>query len=166
MDLDIRYVSGLFDGEGWITIVKQQLGGYGHYNDHYVRYQLAIGIGMTNKPVIEKMHRQFGGGFIHKRPNLVKLPKARLAYMWKITSQPAADFLKLAAPHMVVKKDEAEVAIEFQKHVRKHINDFRYKPELRDALYAEREVFHRQLLVLKKRTFESPVGSDPMSEAA
>ena len=85
--------------------------------------------------------------------------------MWKISSTPAAEFLSLILPHMVVKRDEAEVALEFQKHVRAHTHDFRYRPELRDSLYAEREIFRNKLLALKKRTFDSPVDDDAVIAA-
>lgn len=168
MDLDIRYVAGLFDGEGWITVCKQKLGerGYGHYSPHHVRYQLVVGIGIPHRPIIEQMHRQFGGGLFTNRSAQVKMPKSRPGYMWKVSSGPASSFLDLLLPHLVVKRDEAVIALQFHKHVRAHITDFRYHPEMREGLYAEREEFRRQLLVLKKRTYESPVDDDPVSAAA
>lgn len=168
MELDIRYVAGLFDGEGWITICKQKLGerGVGHYNRHHVRYQLIAGIGMTHRPIIELVHRQFGGGFFENRSAQKKMPNARPGYMWKVSSGPAASFLALIIPHLIVKLDEAVLAIKFQAHVRAHTNDFRYRPEMRDQLYAEREVYRSQLLALKKRTFDSPIDSDPVAAAA
>ena len=163
MDLDIRYVAGLFDGEGWITICKQKLGerGYGHYSPHHVRYQLVAGVGMTHRPIIERLHAQFGGGLFINRSAQKKMPKSRPGYMWKVSSGPAADFLALLVQHLLVKKDEAELAIKFQAHIRAHTHDFRYRPEMRDQLYAERETFRNQLLAFKKRTFESPIDDDP-----
>lgn len=163
MDLDIRYAAGLFDGEGWITICKQKLGGRYHYNEHYVRYQLQVGITMTNRPVVEAVHQTFGGNFFNVRSKA--LPQARLCFGWKLSSGLAAEFLAIVEPHLIVKRDEALIAIEFQKHVRAHTHDFRYRPELRQQLYAEREVFHANLLAFKKRTF-SPIGDDPISIAA
>jgi len=161
MDLDIRYVAGLFDGEGWITICKQNLGGRFHYSADYVRYQLVAGIGMTYRPLIEQLHKQFGGGFYINRTAQKKMPKSRAGFMWKLSSQPAADFLKLIEPHLIAKLDEAVAAIEFQRHIRKHTHDFRYRPEMRPALYADREEFRRQLLAFKKREFDTPVVGDP-----
>ena len=166
MDLDIRYVAGLFDGEGWITICKQRLGGYRTYSDHYVRYQLVAGIGMTYRPIIERLHQQFGGGFHVNRSAKAKMPKARTGFAWKVSSQSAADFLASVRPFLIVKQEEADVALEFQRHVRSHIADFRYRPNMRPALYAEREDFHRRLLAFKKREFDSPVVGDPSVIAA
>lgn len=162
MDLDIRYVAGLFDGEGWVTIGKQNLGGYRQYSDLYVRYQLITGIQMTYRPIIEQLHQQFGGGL-----SLRKYAKEthRRGYMWKVVSDPAAVFLRQLLPYLVVKKDEAEVGLLHQAHIRKHKADFRYRPEMREGIYAEREEFRRQLFALKKRCFDFPVASDPIPTA-
>ena len=166
MDLDIRYVAGLFDGEGWITIVKQRLGGYRQYHSDYVRYQLVAGIGMTHRPIIHILHRQFGGGFTINASAKAKQPKSRTGYQWKTSSGAAAEFLSLIYPHMVVKKEEAEIAILFQQHICETRLTLRHSPERRPELYAIRDGFHRQLLAFKKRTYDAPVSDDPVTVAA
>ena len=167
MDLDIRYIAGLFDGEGWITIAKLDLGGYRKYSKDYMRYQLHIGIGMTYRPVITQLHSQLGGGeFVINRSAQAKMPKARTNYLWKLSSNPAAAFLNQVLPYLVVKKEEAEIAIEFQLHVRKHVGDMCHRPEMRKAIYAEREKYYKKVKSLKKRCFDTPVASDPIPTAA
>ena len=166
MDLDIRYIAGLFDGEGWITIGKSALGGYRKYSKDYVRYQLHIGIAMSFRPLIEQIHRQFYGGLFINRGHKKRLPNARDGYVWYLSSNPAAEFLDFIKPHLVVKKEEAEIAIIFQEHVRRYCGHLTHKPELRASLYAEREEFRNKLLALKKRCFDTPIDSDPIPTAA
>lgn len=159
MDLDIRYVAGLFDGEGWITVVVKR------YPDR-VSYQLTIGIGMVHQPLIETIRSQFGGNVFVKMPSPGQSANTRAGVTWRLTSGPAAAFLEKIVPFLVVKQEEAELAIEFQKHVRAHTHDFKYRPHMRDELYAYREDVVARLRALKKRVYVSPVGGDPIPDAA
>lgn len=166
MSLDIRYVAGVFDGEGWITVCRTKLGGYRQYSADYVRYQLVVGVGNTHRPLVDRLHAQFGGSYSVSHVAKRKMPLARTNYTWTLASQPAADFLSYILPHMLVKAEEAALAVEFQKHIRAHTHDFRYRPEMRPALYQQREEFRRKILALKKRVFDSPVVGDPSVIAA
>jgi len=148
MKLDIRYAAGLFDGEGWATICKQSIKGRID-----PRYQLVVGIGMVHKPIIESMKETFGGNVFAKNTSPAQSERTRNGFTWRLSSQPAADFLKKILPHLIVKRDEAELAIEFQSHVRKHVYDIKYKPETRPGLIAYRDEVFLQLRALKRREF-------------
>lgn len=161
MDLDIRYVAGLFDGEGWVTLGKTNLAKRYHYSDGYVRYQLHVGIAMVHKPLIERLHQTFGGHIAYTARQERQSDKTRGSFKWGLASLPAAEFLAKIEPHLICKREEALIGIEFQKHVRAHTNDFRYRPEMRDGLYAERDDFITRLRAYKAREY-SPVGSDPI----
>lgn len=158
MDLDIRYVAGLFDGEGWITVVVKK------YPDR-TSYQLVVGIAMVHRPLIEAIHRQLGGNIYIKMPSPSQSANTRAGVTWRLTSGPAAAFLEQVVPFLVAKREEAELAIEFQKHIRTHTNDFKYRPHLRPELYAYRDSVVARLRALKKRVFVSPVEGDPMLAA-
>jgi hypothetical protein len=169
MDLDIRYVAGLFDGEGWITICVMPFGsmGTGHrYTKDYVRYQLFVGIGMSYYPLIKKLQDQFGGILNRNDSAHKKSTKNRICYNWRLGSNQAAEFLSQILPYLQVKDEEAKLAIEFQQHMRNHVNDFRYRKHLRPQLYAYRQGVVERLKTFKKRSFDVPNGSDPSSEAA
>lgn len=148
MNLDVRYAAGLFDGEGWITICKQTIKGRID-----PRYQLVIGIGMVYRPIILGLQETFGGNVFNKRTSPGQSENTRDGFIWRLSSQPAADFLKKILPHLIVKREEAELALEFQSHVRKHVYDIKYKPETRSGLIAYRDDVYLQLRALKRREF-------------
>lgn len=157
---DIRYVSGLFDGEGCIAVTVGKKGTYKGYSDNYRRYQLHVGIGMTHQPTMLQMQAQFGGGRnLHRLQNL----KHRACYYWKLSSDPASNFLQSILPWLFCKKEEAELAIELQKHIRENRGLMRYHPEVAEEMYA-----HRQQLVDRMRISKRPiftVDRDPMPAA-
>lgn len=165
MNLDIRYVAGLFDGEGWITINVIPLGsikGRHRYTENYVRYQLFVGIGMNYYPIIAQMSLQFGG-LLHRNDSANRRlgPANRISYQWRLSSRAARDFLLQIEPFLIVKKEEAQLAIEFQAHMRKECQTTRYHPERREELYAYRQGIVDRLRELKQRAFDVPNGSDP-----
>lgn len=168
MKLDIRYVAGLFDGEGWITVCKMpkaKLGLNNRYAEGYVRYQLHVGVGMVYKPIIDSMQETFGGNIFTKYPTERQSDMTRTSAVWRLSSGKAADFLEMVGPYLLAKSDEAKIAIELQRHVVEHRNTLRYHPERRSELYEYRDSVVTQLRVLKRREFFSPVDDDPLIAA-
>lgn len=160
MDMDIRYVAGLFDADGWITINK-----WPHPGRDYVRYQLFVGVGQVHYPLIRQFKDQFGG-LLHRNDSANKRnDNCRICYMWRLASKNAAQFLKEIEPWLIVKKPQAQLAIEFQNHVTKHASDFKYRPHLRGELYAYRDDVMDKMKSLKAYSFDIPNGGDPISAA-
>jgi hypothetical protein len=156
--MDIRYAAGLFDGEGYVRVARWE-----KPNSPHVRYQVVGGIGMTYLPVIEALHRRFGGSINQNRHDL-RNPNARIQFTWHIASQTAASFFRKALPHLIVKRDEVELALKLQDS----IDEYRHKlghhhvrhPE-RDKIFAYRANLASQIYALKKRAFAPLVRSDP-----
>lgn len=158
MDLDIRYVAGLFDADGWITINK-----WDHKGRDYIRYQLFVGLAQVHYPIIARLKIQFGG-LLHRQDSASKRnSKCRIAYQWRLSSRDARQFLKDIRPWLVVKRPQADLAIEFQDHVTKHASDFKYRPHMRGELYAYREDVLARLKALKAYSYDIPNGVDPVS---
>lgn len=150
--MDDRYIAGLFDGEGYVRIAKWQ-----KPNSTHVRYNVFVGLGMTYRPVIETLHREFGGTLTENRHDK-RNPNARIQFTWMAASQVAASFLRRVLPYLVVKKEEAEIALVLQEHI--DANPYtpvgRYKTrENRDQLLAFREDLFQEISALKKRSFPS-----------
>ena len=161
MDLDIRYVAGLFDADGWITINK-----WPHPGRDYVRYQLFVGVGQVHYPLIRQLKDQFGG-LLHRNDSANKRnTRNRICYMWRLSSRNAQSFLISIEPWLVVKKPQAQLAIELQNHITKHASDFKYRPHMREELYAYRENVLAEMKRLKAYSFDVPNGSDPIPDAA
>lgn len=144
--LEIPYVAGLFDGEGYITINKWEVPGR-----DYIRYQLFVGISMTDKPIIEMLAAQFGGMCTsHKKQ---KQPTHRRVFCWKVSSRTAVPFLKSVKPYLRVKREQAELVLGFQEHVTANASVFKYQPEKRAELYAYRETVRAELKRLHKVSY-------------
>lgn len=156
--MNIAYAAGLFDGEGYIRVARWK-----KPNSIHVRYQLIAGIGMTYLPVIQQLQQSFGGSVNQNRHDL-RNKNARIVFTWHTASQTAAGFLKLVFPHLIVKREEVELALQLQAN----IDEYRYKlghhhslhPD-RDRIFAYRQELADQILALKKRSYPPLVDSGP-----
>ena len=158
--MDSSYIAGLFDGEGYVRINRWEKPGSSH-----IRYNLVAGINMTYRPIIEKLHERFGGGLHMNRYDL-RNPNQRIGYCWVVASQFAATFLRVIQPYVIVKKDQVDLALEFQAN----INDNPYTPAGRpgsrgpqfradrDELLAFREECFIRIRDMKKEVFPPLAG--------
>ena len=164
MSLSIPYVAGLFDGEGYITVTYYRAESF-----KYTRCQIKAGIGLTYAPIIQQLCDQFGGllninDSAHKRS-----AKNRICYAWVIASIKAADFLRHVQPHLVIKREQCDLAIELQRHVTEHKHFMRYHSltdmPRREGILQYREGLVAQIKALKKETFPLLVRGDPVFHA-
>lgn len=164
MDLDIRYVAGLFDADGHITIGKWKPAANNRrgWSEHYVRYQLLLAISQVHYPLIKKLADQFGGAFHRNDSAHRRNANNRIVYTWKLSSDMAAKMLKTMLPWLVVKKEQAELALKFQEHVNRH-KSTRPKPEAQAWLYKEREEMRQQIRHFKLRSYDVPIVKDPLA---
>jgi hypothetical protein len=147
MALELPYVAGIFDGEGWITINK-----WAHPGRDYIRYQLLVGLTMTDRPLIEAFAAQFGGMCVcHKPP---AKPTHRRCWTWRVASRAAVPFLTGILPWLTIKGDQARLVLEFQRHVTANASVFKYKPERRGELYAYREIVLAEMKRLHKISYD------------
>lgn len=149
-----EYFSGLFDGEGYIRIAK-----WSKPNSTHVRYQLYGGINMTNRPVIEAVHTEYGGMFYLPKEE-VRYGKNRPLFSWIITSRVAAATIRRFLPYSIVKREEIEVALKFKESIdgNPYIpaggkGSKLYYRENREELMAYREELYQQINILKKKRF-------------
>lgn len=154
--MDLAYVAGLFDGEGYVRVSKWE-----KPNSTHIRYNITAGINMTYRPIIEQLHTTFGGGFHMNRYDL-RNPKQRIGYCWVVASQYAANFLRQIQPHAIVKRAQIDLAIEFQQNIDDHAYTPRGRPgpngqqfrDNREALLAYREECFVRMREMKKETFD------------
>lgn len=101
-ELDIRYLAGLFDGEGHITVTRNRAG---------QREYLTVGCGIANqyRPVLEQVKAQFGGNVYQQKPG------ERPVFAWIARSVEMTAFLEAVLPHLQIKRRQAELGIEFQR---------------------------------------------------
>jgi hypothetical protein len=147
--MDIRYAAGLFDGEGYVRIATWR-----KPNSVHTRYQVYGGINMCHRPVIEALQQKFGGNM--PNPGARQKPHHRPLYTWNFSSQVAARFLRRVLPYLIVKREEAELALELQAN----IDEYRFKlgnqywlHSDREAIFARRAEIAAQVKALKHRIF-------------
>ena len=115
----IAYLAGFFDGEGSIMIVptfwvSQKKGNRYAYRLH------CSACNANPKPVF--LLSDLFGGKVYERPvgkNGVNKVRFLISYSWSITSWKALSFLKVVLPYLIVKKEQAELAVVFQERKRK-----------------------------------------------
>jgi hypothetical protein len=100
------YIAGLFDGEGFVGIVKNKKGR---------QLFLAIEIGNCNLAVLQFIQKIAGGrltnGYMGKE---AKHPYFRLRF----STNNGKNFLKQIYPYLISKKEQARMAIEFQEQMK------------------------------------------------
>ena len=99
--LDIKYVAGLIDGEGCISLTII------HGKNLYPHLKVK----MTHRGIIETLHQQFGGSFTIERP----LGNRQEAYSWQTSGQTTMKVIKQVQPYLIVKQPQAKLVTMFDK---------------------------------------------------
>lgn len=107
---DMAYMAGIFDGEGSISIGRHKK--RENWNPSYC---LKVTIVMCNPYIPNLFRMAFGGAIACYQPRIDrKLP----TWHWYLSSKKAAFFLETLGPYLRLKRDEARLAIAFQKNKR------------------------------------------------
>jgi hypothetical protein len=114
---EIAYAAGFFDGEGHIAIVRcaahRKINRYGKVY-FYETYQLLLEVGQKDKTPLFWMKGKFGGKVAHSTRKRSYDKELYNIWHWRLYGTNAAEFLKLLRPFLIVKAQEADVAIGFQ----------------------------------------------------
>jgi len=102
----LSYFAGFFDGEGHITIAVSK-------NKSQPSYWLQIGVTGTFLSVLDDFQKEFNIG--HFSETYGYETNNRRCRHWRCTNNQAMHVLKCLLPYLRVKKDQATLAIEFQK---------------------------------------------------
>ena len=102
----IIYLAGIIDGEGSIHIELQRANNTCRKIDYFSIRLVVIN---TNVELMEWLHKNFKGK-ITKRKDI---PGRRSCYVWSVFSFNAAKILEECLPYMIIKKQLAEIIIEF-----------------------------------------------------
>ena len=134
---DLAYMAGIFDGEGCICIGKHQ-----KKKTWNPTYSLKVNLVMCN-PYIPNLFCFTFGGIVYER----KRHERHLSeWNWQLNSAKAIPFLTVLLPYLKLKRDEARLAIEFQKN-KKNTHTSRgnpYKPE-QVALFEAQKILLKSL---------------------
>jgi hypothetical protein len=101
--LAVAWAAGLIDGEGCIRVNK--IGGGSAV--------LAIIVSMTNAAAIRRLQAIFGGAVRGRKARQGCLPQ----FAWEAFGQNAVLVLRAIAPHLTVKRQQAELGVAFYERV-------------------------------------------------
>lgn len=115
--MDIAYVAGFLDGEGYIGINKTTL---------------QVKVTQCRKEVLDQLKDTFGGSISPHAWNMLRGPNNRMAWEWSCTNQKACELLEACLPFLIVKKKEAEFGVMFWKAEDRLQKRDAYREELKE----------------------------------
>lgn len=107
-DIVLAYTAGLIDGEGSIMIIKTA--SPSTLRKH--TFILKVVIANTNRQLVDWVKLHFGGDISCQIPKkIVEKP----IFYWRVTAKQAYNFLLQIEPYLIIKNNQAKLALEFQK---------------------------------------------------
>ena len=140
----LPYIAGFFDGEGCISIQKH------HGNGAYV---LWVSITNTSPEPLRLMKEHWGGHFVLIRRHD---PQSNI-YRLYLSTRRAATFIEDVLPYLIIKKPQAELALEYVTHVDdcnrmyRHIKGKKGVQPLPPEVYVLRDVYMQRMREFNKR---------------
>ena len=136
-EIEIAYLAGIFDGEGYISIEspRSKTSACGR------NIKLRIGIANTNLDLLQWIQSEFGGLIFDKHGPAHR----RKCYDLQLKASGAEKFVRKVYPFLKIKKLQAEVALKFRESF--HHTD---KRRISDELVKERFQAKTDLMRLNK----------------
>lgn len=140
-DTDLAYIAGYFDGEGCVSVWKRRPA----YTCISPRHILNIQISSTDKSGLDWINSRFKGKMLYAH-NRTKSNSAD-SWKWLVSAKRAADILRLILPYLKLKRREAELAIQLQDDMQRHLHEPRNHGRRGIApLSVERQAFRDGLM--------------------
>lgn len=136
---NLGYMAGFVDGEGCLYISRTPWHGR-------IQYQLRLTCSQLNPAPLYLFQKFFGGRVSYEDK---KRPTWRPIYKWEVRGSSAGKALRLFLPYLIVKKDEALVALEFQDKV----SSAKRGTPITEEVQQDRDVYYWGLKTLKKRSW-------------
>ncbi|KKM15745.1 hypothetical protein LCGC14_1692950 [marine sediment metagenome] len=114
MKPSIEYFAGLFDGEGCICIARAKQG-WKNSRSKSPAYELKVFIRMSDVRPIQIFKERFDGNISFQE---YKPVNHRPTHCFYCSHTKAERVVKELLPYLIVKKEQAEVALEFQQYMR------------------------------------------------
>jgi hypothetical protein len=135
---DLAYMAGLLDGEGHIGIALRKNLISGHI--------LRIEISNTNKAMIDWILPRFDGHGVIRKDRWGE-GNRKDSYVWYADNRKAVRLLKMLIPYLVLKKEQAEIAVYFQSSIPAQGRG----PRITKDVFEFRESLRLKMRILNKR---------------
>jgi hypothetical protein len=140
----LGYIAGVIDGEGSISIIKAST----KYN---FSYQLRLIVTNTDYRMLKWLKDTIGYGNVLERKRKVSNPKWSNVYIYAITANKAKDLLKAIYPYLVIKREQADIAIEFTKTILNQKNNIYGCKGMKEEILKKRQDFKNRINFLNRR---------------
>ena len=110
--VDLAYAAGIIDGEGCIKIFRVPAA---QLKRNFDRYSLQVQVDMVNPAAIQWLQDKFGGKVYDHIRDHIKHPTWNNSKGWYIYSQQAGVFLNKILPYLLVRVEQAKIALDFLK---------------------------------------------------
>ena len=156
MDNNIIWAAGFLDGEGTFTIKRVRY----IRNKSKLYYQPYISCAQTIRGIkaIERLRQLFGGHIYryHEKRNRFD------TVTWATVSRDSEQVIKMLLPHLLLKKKQAKILLEFYDLMEPRYKNYRLRDEdydLREKLYWKLRKFNvKGGVYLKRLSEETPKG--------
>ena len=112
--MDINYAAGFFDAEGCVSVIQNRTRGEkiarGIPGKIYLKYSLMVSVANTAKNVLDEFQSLWGGNVYQQKKGT---DDARQCYVWRLNGKKSKPFLDAVSPLLVVKHEQAKLALEF-----------------------------------------------------
>lgn len=152
METVYAYLAGIIDSDGYVTVAKSNKNRVvGNAKWTYRAYAPRIGITGTRPAPHRLAAETFGGTPWSRQPDN---PQHRLAHYWTISGPAATSALRLMLPYLLVKQEQAVLAIELGELITAQFAEIRAtrKPPYKvpEEMLAERERLWAAVTVLNE----------------
>jgi hypothetical protein len=134
-EIEVAYAAGIFDGEGCIHIAPYRKRGRPYH-------RLMVAVTNTDFPLLDWLHARWGGHL--GKPLLTN--RHRPCKIWALSEGYAYPFLNAVYPYLIVKRRQAELALQFMNA--RSPGTHGRRPD--DAATGRRAELHRQLQALRR----------------
>lgn len=136
-EVEKAYIAGFFDGEGTITLRKARR------KTDPSRYSISpfLIVGNTHEGVINWLRETTGIGIVYGGTKPFKDYWAR-TWRWQVISNQARVLLVDLLPYLIIKKEEAEIVINFPKMEKRRFDEAIYQKQV-ECLQTIREINRR-----------------------
>lgn len=109
-----QYIAGFFDGEGCVAVYAKKKQSF------FLRTQLAQNKTTASVAMFQKLVERYGGRWSEQRSL-----SGRQKLNWQLSSDKAVAFLEEILPFLILKREQAVIAIEWQKQRPQRVRDAR-----------------------------------------
>ena len=106
--IDLAYIAGIVDGEGYVGIKKAAL----RKDCHHPGYHARIQIRMVDEPAIHFIASILGGNYYSEKPHA---EKGKPLFCYQASDLRASEILQTLLPFLQVKRNQALNVLEFRK---------------------------------------------------